>query len=210
MNAQYLQSSVESAGQFELLLEDSDHQVGAHRDPYLGLHRVGTRAIVVFDPQVPLDPAEEQLDAPSQFVEHGHGERRDFEVVCQEDEFSGGFRIVIPHSAQEHREVLAGLLQLWLSNMIAAQTGQAVHRLRVVAGELKVGLGAGDEKRSRPGDQRQSDEVHVATIHQIERSRLEEQTVEPANVVLPGAGDVDTCGDRAAQVDLASGSAKPR
>jgi hypothetical protein len=41
MNAQNLQSSVESAGQLELLVKDRDHQIGADRNPDLGLHRVG-------------------------------------------------------------------------------------------------------------------------------------------------------------------------
>jgi hypothetical protein len=39
MNAQNLQSSVESAGQHELLVKDRDHQIGADRNPDLGLHR---------------------------------------------------------------------------------------------------------------------------------------------------------------------------
>ena len=39
MNAQNLQSSVESAGQHELLVKDRDHQIGAYRNPDLGLHR---------------------------------------------------------------------------------------------------------------------------------------------------------------------------
>jgi hypothetical protein len=72
MNAQNLQRSVESAGQLELLVKDRDHKVGADRNPDLGLHRVGARAVVMFDSQVAFDPAEEQPDAPAKLVEHGH------------------------------------------------------------------------------------------------------------------------------------------
>jgi hypothetical protein len=76
MNAQNLQSSVEIAGQLELLVEDRYHQISADGDPYLSLHRIGAGAVVVLDAQVTLHPAEEQLDAPAQLVKHGHGKRR--------------------------------------------------------------------------------------------------------------------------------------
>ena len=36
-----------------------------------------------------LDPAEEQFDAPAQLVEHGHGERGNFEMVGQKHERDG-------------------------------------------------------------------------------------------------------------------------
>lgn len=76
MNAQNLQSSVECAGQLEPLVKDRNHEVGAHRDPDLVLHRIGGCAVVVLDPEVALDPAEEQFDAPAQLVEHRYGESR--------------------------------------------------------------------------------------------------------------------------------------
>jgi hypothetical protein len=57
MNAQNLQSSVESSGQLELLVKDRNYQIGADRNPDLGLHRVGARAVVMFDSQVAFDPA---------------------------------------------------------------------------------------------------------------------------------------------------------
>lgn len=87
MNAQKLQSSVEGAGQFYLLVEDGDYQICGCRDPYLGLHHVGTRAVEVFDSQMLLDPPEEQFDAPARLVEHGHCQRRDLQIVGEEDQF---------------------------------------------------------------------------------------------------------------------------
>jgi hypothetical protein len=58
MNAQNLQSSVESAGQLEALVEDRKHYVGAYRDP-----------------------SKEQLDAPSQLVERGNSKSGNLQVV---------------------------------------------------------------------------------------------------------------------------------
>ena len=202
MNAQKLQSSVECAGQLELLMKDCNHEVCTDGDPYLGLHRIGTGSVVVLDAQVTLDPAEEQFDAPAKLVKHGNGERWNFEVVGQEDEFLACFQIDVFHPAQEHWKGPAGFFESGFSDMVAAQAGESIHHLRVMPRELKVGLGACDEERSSLGDQPQADEVHVAAIHQIEGARFEEQAVEPAHVVLARPGDVDASGDGTTQVDL--------
>lgn len=119
MNAQNLQSSVESAGQLELLVEDRYHQIGADGDPYLSLHRIGAGAIVVLDSQVTLDPAEEQLYAPAQLVKHGHGKCRNLQVVGQEDEFLVGLRIVVSDFPKENGKRLPELGESWFSNMVA-------------------------------------------------------------------------------------------
>ena len=127
MNAQKLQSSVECAGQLELLVNHCDHEIGGHGDPDLSLHRVGTCAVVMLDVQVALDPAEEQLDAPSCLVKHGHGQSGYFQMVGQKDEFLAGFRIEVSDLWQQDGEGLPGLGQCRLSHMIAAQSGEPVH-----------------------------------------------------------------------------------
>jgi len=86
VNAQKLQSSVQGSRQVQLLVDDSHHQVNAHRDPDLCLHRIGARPIVMIDAQVAFDPAKEQLDTPSQAVECGHSQRGDDQVVGKKDE----------------------------------------------------------------------------------------------------------------------------
>ena len=83
MNTQKLQSSVQCSGQVQLLVQDGDHQVNRDGNPDLGLHRVGTRSVVVFDAEGSFDPAKEQLDAPSPSVNQRHRQRRDFEWVGQ-------------------------------------------------------------------------------------------------------------------------------
>src|SRR5690606_9966765 len=86
MNAQKLQSSVQTPRQLQLLVKDGDHEVNAHRDPNLTFHRIGARAVVVLDAQVAFDPAEEQLDPPAQAIKLCRGQRRNAQVVAQEDE----------------------------------------------------------------------------------------------------------------------------
>jgi len=202
MNAQKLQSSVECAGQLELLVKNRNYQIGADGDPDLSLHGIGTCAVIVLDPQVALDPSEEQFDAPPHLVKHGHGDRRDFEVVGEKHEILAGIQIDVFHSPQQHWKCRAGLVEGGFADMIAAQPSQSIHRQRVVTSELKVCLGARDKECSSLGDERQSDEVHVTTIHQIESPSLEEQTVEPSHVVLARSRDMDTGRNRSSQVDL--------
>ena len=68
VNTQKLQSSVQGSRQVQFLVNDGDHQVNAHRYPDLSLHRIGACPIVMLDAQMAFDPAEEQLDTPSQAV----------------------------------------------------------------------------------------------------------------------------------------------
>ena len=76
MNAQKLESSVQCSRQRQLLVEDGHQQVNGHRNPDLGLHRVGTRSVVVLDTQVAFDPAKEQFDPPAQPINLGNSQCR--------------------------------------------------------------------------------------------------------------------------------------
>ena len=202
MNAQKLQSSVEGAGQFHLLVNDRDYQISGHCDPYLRLHRVGTRAVEVLDPEMLLDPSEEQLDAPTHLVEHGNGKGRDLQVVGEEDQFPFCFRVVVAHFSQKGGKGVSRFGETGFADMIAPQAGEAIHRQRVMPGELQLALGPCDEEGPCVCNEEEAGEIHVAAIHQIERSGFEQKAVEPANVVLACSGDVDAGWDRTPQVDL--------
>ena len=61
MNAQNLQSSVEASGQFELLVQDRNEQIGRHRDPDLRFYSIRTRAEIMFEAKVRFGHHEEGL-----------------------------------------------------------------------------------------------------------------------------------------------------
>jgi hypothetical protein len=86
MNPKKLQSSVQSLWQLHLLMNDGDHRVNADCDPDLSLHGVGTFSIVMFDAQVPFEPTEEELDPASQTVNGCNSQRRNVQVVGQENQ----------------------------------------------------------------------------------------------------------------------------
>ena len=128
VNAQKLQSSVEASGQLQLLVKDGHHQVNAHRDPDLSLHRIRARPVVMLDAQVAFDPAEEEFDSPAQAVKLGHAQGGDVEVVGEKDKSSPGFLVVIAHLAKEGRKVRARFGELGLSDLVAEQAAGVIHR----------------------------------------------------------------------------------
>lgn len=59
----------------KLPLDDGDEHVGADGAPDLRLHGVLARAQKFLDPQMLLDPLEEQLHLPAALVQSGDGQR---------------------------------------------------------------------------------------------------------------------------------------
>ena len=193
---------MESAGELDLFVKDGHHEVNGHCNPDLGFHRIGARTEVVFDTEVAFDPLEEELDLPTALVELGHGERRDLQVVGEEDKMLGRLCIEVAHSAQRVREVGCCFEKRRTPNLIAENALQAIPRHRVMTGKAKIALGPRDEEGARLNDTSKSCKIHVAAIHHIEGSRFEEQVVEPVNIYIAGSGDVDACRDRASQIEL--------
>ena len=70
----------------KFLPDDRNEHVGGHCAPHLRLHGVLAVAQEMLDPQVLLDPLEEQLDLPAALVERTDGQRRQDRVVGQEDQ----------------------------------------------------------------------------------------------------------------------------
>jgi hypothetical protein len=68
MHTQNLQGSVEASGQFEFLGQCRHEQIGRYRDPDLRFHNIRTRAEIMLEAKVSLDPLEKQLHVPTLFV----------------------------------------------------------------------------------------------------------------------------------------------
>lgn len=98
--------------------------------------------------------------------------------------------------------MLSGFWLSWFANMIAAQASESIDGIGVVASELEVAFGPSHEESPSARDKNETTEIHVSTIHQIERPSLEEKAVEPAHIVLFRAGNTDTGRDGTAKIDL--------
>jgi hypothetical protein len=66
------------------MAQDCHQHVNRDRDPDLSSHGVVRVAVKSRDPQVLLDPLEEQLDLPAFSVQLGDAKRREVEVVRDE------------------------------------------------------------------------------------------------------------------------------
>ena len=67
------------------LIETGDQQINADRDPDLGAHCVFAWPVERFYAKVLLYPFEEQFNLPSAFIDRRNCQRRQIEVVSEED-----------------------------------------------------------------------------------------------------------------------------
>jgi hypothetical protein len=102
------------------LPDNRHHHVNPDRNPDLGLDRVAARAEERLDPQMLLDPFEEQLDLPAALVALGNPESRQRKVVGQEDEAPVQIGIVEPDAPQPLGVLLAGIEAAQADGLIAA------------------------------------------------------------------------------------------
>src|SRR6202035_2904184 len=79
-----LEQCVERGVEGEALLDDCDEDVDRDGDPDLGFYRVFGCPEELLDPQMLLDPLEEQLDLPSALVEGADGRGRQTELIGEE------------------------------------------------------------------------------------------------------------------------------
>ncbi len=146
-HAQNLQDCVETGVDVEAFFEDGDQDVDRDGDPDLGLDGVLGGAEEALDAQVLFDPFEEQLDLPAAFVEPGDGERRQGEVVGQEDEGFAGLRVAVLDAAEGVRVADGGMGARGNHDLVAAQSGGLVDGVGIEPAEAEVGARARRRRR---------------------------------------------------------------
>ena len=107
----------------QTFFQNRDEQVSGDGAPDLGAHRVGRGAVKDFDARMLLDPFEEEFDLPAAAIELGDGQRRDGEVVGQEDQPLAGLGIAITDAPQRD-----GIILLGLSGRSARRSGRSASR----------------------------------------------------------------------------------
>src|SRR6202035_1994201 len=108
------------------LLDDGDEDVERDGDPDLGLHGIFGCAEEAFDPQVLLDPFEEQFDLPAAFVERGDGGRRQPELIGEEYQLLSRFGVPEADAPQVFGVMLGGVVAVQRDGLIANDAGRAV------------------------------------------------------------------------------------
>ena len=174
--------------------QNGDEQINGDGGPDLSAHRVGRRAVKGFDAQMLFDPFEEEFDLPAAAIELGDGQRRDGEVVGQEDQHLARFWIAIADAAHGDGIIVLGVKPGEHHGLVETQAGGFVHRAGVTAGTAEVLFGAGDEKSTTLVDAIPAGEVEVAAIHDVERSGIPDELVEDIDVMNTASGDNDDGG----------------
>jgi len=133
----------------QTFFQNGDEQIDGDGRPDLSAHRVGRGAVKGFDAQMLLDPFEEEFDLPAAAIKLGDGQRRDGEVVGQEDQRGASFWIPIANPAQWVGIVSLGVKSGSHHRLIETQAGGFVHGPGVAACTAEVLPGTGDEEGTR-------------------------------------------------------------
>src|SRR4030066_266114 len=169
--------------QFQAFLCNGDEKVDDDGHPDLGLHGVGRSAVEGLDPQMPLDPFEEQFHLPPLLVDIGNGLRRDGEQVGQKHKAPMVLSVVESDAAQRLRVILSGLGPHQRDDLIDADPASLVHRGRRQASEAQIPFGADHEESRKAMDSVETLEVEISTIHCDHRLLFQRHHVQEMDVV---------------------------
>ena len=186
--------------QFEAFLDDGDQHIDRDGDPDLGFDGVLAGAEEAFDAQVLLDPLEEQLDLPAAFVELGDGQRRQREVVGQEDQGLGRHGVAISDAPEFVRVAGRRTDAAGSHGLIAEQARRLVDPAGVEPSELEGALGRYDEEGGRQRQAVETGEVDIAAVHDVEGAGFRDQLVEHPDVVPAAVADMNEARDIAPQI----------
>src|ERR1700693_2381458 len=119
-----------------------------------------------------FDPLEEKLHLPAAFVEGANRQCRQGRLIGQEDQLLAALWVLEPDTPQMLGIVLTGAVAIQGNSLIGDHTGGSVARSRIDAMCFEVGLGPRDEERTGLVQRMQSAKIHVAAIHDVDRTGL--------------------------------------
>ena len=186
--------------QFQSFLCNGDENVDDDGHPDLDLHGVGRSPVEGLDPQMPLDPFEEQLHLPPLLVDIGDGLRRNGEKVGQKHEATMVLHVVESDAAQRLRIILPRPCTHQRDALIDADPASLVHRGRRQASEAQVPFGADNEEGRKAMDGVEALEVEISTIHCDHRLLYQRHHVQEIDVVHCPGSQAHKGRDRSAQI----------
>ena len=184
----------------KFFFNNGDEHVGGHGAPDLRLDRVLAVAQELLDTKVLFDPFEEQFHLPAAFVQSGNGQGWQGGVVGQEDQSLLGCWVLEPDTAQVFGVVLGDVVPVQCNGLIADDAACSVHFGRVHAPGVHVAFGAGHKEGACLMHLEKASKVQVASVHDVERSWLQNQEVQHIDLVHLAIADVDEGRNRASEV----------
>ena len=192
---------METHVQLEPVSNDRHQHVDGNGDPDLTLHRVLRSAEERLYSQVLLNPLKKQFHPPSRTIQLCDGQWRQDEVVGEEHQCLFGRAVEVFDAAQLVGIVLRRRDAVRHHDLVADDPRRSVDLPRVEAPELRVPLCPEHEVCRVQVQRVETGEVEIGAVHDVEGSRLRGHDVEDVDVVEPAFGDVNECGDVAAQVE---------
>ena len=188
-------------GQSKTFFGNRDQHVSADRDPDLRLDCVLGSTQKRLDPQVLLDPFEEQFDLPALPIQFCNQFGFEGKVVGQKRHPFASL-VLDYHAAQRDGIVLAGIENRQYTGLIANDVRLgAIHRMRVATLELGVGLGPSDKEGIGLMNGEEPLEIEIASIEQVVGTGLDDQIVQGVDLVCLAVADMNECRYGAAQIE---------
>lgn len=187
--------------QIQALFQDGHQHVDGDGDPDLGLDRVFRSAVEGFDPQMLLDPLEEQFDLPAAFVQLADTQRWQPEVVGQEDEGPFLQAVVKADPTQVVGIVSRGFQTAQADRLIADHAAGPVGGAGIESLEDEVGLVPNDEESAAAMNGVLPAKVEIASSHDVDGPGLDRELVQDPDIVDFAWGNPDEGGDVAPQIE---------
>ena len=143
------------------------------------------------DPEVLLDPLEEEFDLPAHLVEPADVDGGDQHAVGHEAQAFVRLRVAVRHAPDRGGILLWRLDSAQHALLVAAQSERLVDRTGVAPPEERVFLCPCHEERAGGAYPVKPLEIEVTPVDQIISARLERDLVQSVDVVLFRVGDVD-------------------
>ena len=181
VHAEDLENFEETSFTFYLFSNDGHQGIDAHGDPELSANCVLRASVEGFDAKVLLEPFEKQLYLPALLIQLGDEQRTQTEVIGQEDQTPLLLLIIKTYSAQFVWVILGSIKGGKGDGLIRTEPRGAIHWMGMQPAVGHPGFGSDDEPGSGLVDKVQSAVIQVAPVHEIERSRLVDQRIQPGD-----------------------------
>ena len=147
-----------------------------------------------------LDPLEEKFDLPPWFIESGDGCSGECKIVCDEHQTLLCFRITIYDASNNSWIVFAWWYTGECYRLIDNDTFTTISMVRIDAFKLCILFWSSDKERTSFFNPKESSEVEITTIHDIDSSWLEMEIIEDVHIMQITAWNKDYRGDVASKI----------
>src|SRR6185437_8332536 len=194
------QHCVEIQGEMKPFADDGHEQIAADGDPHLGFDGVLRGAVKGFDPQMLLDPFEEQFNMPATTIQFSDDVSRKSEVVGEEHQPLFPLGVPKADTTQLSWIAFSGVEPLQRDGLIALHARTLVHGMRNETKETEVLTCPCNEESTVQSPAIQSFEVEVTAIHDVEGTRLRSELVQHIDIVNARRSNANKRGDLPSQI----------